>query len=219
MSFAQIQVASTGNVGVGDTLTTDKKLFVNSVGDYESGIYSYIKSSQDWGPAILGVAEYLTDRQVAIRGYAANQEPWSSGRSYGVIGVAGNRTSGFNYGVYGSLAGINNGAGIYGTTSSLVPVIQGIYAGYFFGDVYTVGTLTAQEFTTLSDARYKSNIQQINSTALTKISALNPVQYTMASATAIAFANTEKSDTMSTTITTQNEDLAEVNKIHYGLLA
>ena len=25
MCFAQIQVASTGNVGVGDTLTTDKK--------------------------------------------------------------------------------------------------------------------------------------------------------------------------------------------------
>ena len=30
LSFAQIQVASTGNVGVGDTLTTDKKIFVNN---------------------------------------------------------------------------------------------------------------------------------------------------------------------------------------------
>lgn len=219
MCFAQIQVASTGNVGVGDTLTTDKKLFVNSVGDYEAGIYSYVKSSQPWGPAILAVAEYLEDRQVAIRGYAANPTPRYYGRSYGVIGVAGNMTSGYNYGVYGSLAGTNNGAGIYGTVSSDVPKINGIYAGYFFGDVYTSGTLTAKEFTTLSDARYKSNIQQINSNALTKISALNPVQYTMASATAIAFANTEKSDTMSTTITTQNEDLAEMNKIHYGLLA
>lgn len=219
MCFAQIQVASTGNVGVGDTLTTDTKLFVNSVGDYESGIYSHIKSSQQWGPAILGVAEFLNDRQVAIRGYAANSEPWYSGRSYGVIGVAGNRTPGYNYGVYGSLAGTNNGAGIYGTVSSDVPKINGMYAGYFYGNVYTSGKVIAQEFTTLSDARYKSNVQQINSTALTKISALNPVQYTMASATAIAFANTEKSDTISTTITTQNEDLTEMNKIHYGLLA
>lgn len=219
MCFAQIQVASTGNVGVGDTLTTDKKLFVNSVGDYESGIYSYIKSSQNWGPAMYAVADFLKDRQIAIRGQACNSTPNESGRSYGVVGVAGNRTSGYNYGVYGCLAGTNNGAGVYGTTSSLVPMIQGIYAGYFFGDVYTVGTITSQEFTTLSDARYKSNIKQINSNTLTKISALNPVQYTMASATAIAFANTEKSDTMSTTITTQNEDLAEVNKIHYGLLA
>ncbi len=219
MCFAQIQVASTGNVGVGDTLTTDKKLFVNSVGDYESGIYSYIKSSQNWGPAVYAVADFLKDRQIAIRGQACNSTPNESGRSYGVVGVAGNRTSGYNYGVYGCLAGTNNGAGVYGTTSSLVPMIQGIYAGYFFGDVYTVGTITSQEFTTLSDARYKSNIKQIYSNTLTKISALNPVQYTMASATAIAFANTEKSDTMSTTITTQNEDLAEVNKIHYGLLA
>ncbi len=219
LSFAQIQVASTGNVCVGDTSVSDTKLFVNSAGDYAQGIYSYIKSSYPWGPAIYAVAEYLNDRQVAIRGYAANQEPYSSGRSYGVIGVAGNRTSGFNYGVYGSLTGTNNGAGVYGTTSSLTPIIQGIYAGYFYGDVYTAGEITAQEFTTLSDARYKSNIKQINSTALTKISALNPVQYTMASATAIALANTEKSDTLSTTITTQNEDLSEVNKIHYGLLA
>lgn len=219
LSFAQIQVASTGHVCVGDTSVSDTKLFVNSVGDYEQGIYSYIKSSYPWGPAILGVAEYVTDRQVAIRGYASNQNPYSSGRSYGVIGVAGNRTSGYNYGIYGGLAGSNNGAAICGTTSSDVPKINGMYAGYFFGDVYTVGKIIAQEFTTLSDARYKSNIRQINSTALTKISALNPVQYTMSSATAIAFANTEKSDTMSTAITTQNEDLTEANKIHYGLLA
>ena len=219
LSFAQIQVASTGNVGIGDTLSADKKLFVYAIGNYDSGIRSYIKSSMAWGPAILAQAEFLKDRQIAIQGYAGNSSPYESGRAYGVYGSAGNRTSGYNYGVYGELSGTNDGAGIYGTTSSLVPMIQGRYAGYFYGDVYTVGSITAQEFTTFSDARYKSNIRQINSTALTKISALNPVQYTMSSATAIAFANTEKSDTMSTAITTQNEDLTEANKIHYGLLA
>lgn len=219
LSFAQIQVVSTGNVGVGDTISADKKLFVYTIGNYDSGIHSYIKSSKQWGPAISAHAEFLNDRQIAIRGYAGNSSPYESGRAYGVYGSAGNRTSGYNYGVYGELSGTNDGAGIYGTTSSLVPMIQGRYAGYFYGDVYTVGSITAQEFTTFSDARYKSNIRQINSTALTKISALNPVQYTMASATTIAFASTEISDTLSTVITTQNEDLSEVNKIHYGLLA
>lgn len=38
MCSAQIQVASTGNVGIGDTLTTDVKLFVNTEGDYTAGI-------------------------------------------------------------------------------------------------------------------------------------------------------------------------------------
>ena len=72
----------------------------------------------------------------------------------------------------------------------------------------------------LSDARYKSNIQDINTIALTKILSLNPVQYTMASGSAIAFANTEKSDTVSNMImTTSEEDLDQINKIHYGLLA
>ena len=41
---AQIQVASTGNVGIGDTLTTDTKLFVNTTGAYTTGIYSVIES-------------------------------------------------------------------------------------------------------------------------------------------------------------------------------
>lgn len=216
---AQIQVASTGNVCIGDSLTTDNKMLVSAIGEYTSGIYSYIKSSSSWGPAILGVAEFFSDRQVAIRGYAANPTPNFTGRSYGVMGVAGNRTSGYNYGVYGELRGENNGAGIYGTISSTVPQIEGKYAGFFYGNVYVATKLIAREIVTLSDARYKANIQQINSAALTKISALNPVQYTMASAASIAFANTEKSDTMSTTITMQSEDLEEINKIHYGLLA
>lgn len=217
---AQIQVASTGNVGIGDTLTTDKKVFVSTTGVYEAGIYSYIKSSHPWGFALLAKAEYSDNRQIAIRGYASNPSPTSSGRSYGVMGVAGNRTSGYNYGVCGGLDGMNNGAGIYGTTSSLDVQINGRYAGYFNGNAYVAGTLTSYEITTLSDARYKSNIQQINSTALTKISALNPVQYTMASSSAIALANTAQSDTASTmTMTTSNEDLARADKVHYGLLA
>ena len=80
---------------------------------------------------------------------------------------------------------------------------------------------TAQlQISTLSDARYKSNIQQINATALAKIAALNPVQYTMLSGEAIALANTEPTDTISTmTMNTSNEDLSKANQIHYGLLA
>lgn len=220
MCSAQIQVASTGNVGIGDTLTTDVKLFVNSEGDYTAGIYSVIESTETWAPAVHGVAKYTFDRQIAIRGYAAESTIRTNGRSYGVYGVAGNRSSGYNYGIYGELAGTADGAGVFGTAELHPPKINGRYAGYFYGDTYVTGILTAGELTTLSDARYKSNIQQINSTALTKIAALNPVQYTMLSGNVIALANTEESDTTSTmTMTTSNEDLARANKIHYGLLA
>lgn len=220
MCSAQIQVASTGNVGIGDTLTTDVKLFVNTEGDYTAGIYSVIESTETWAPAVHGIAKYTLDRQIAIRGYALESTTRNDGRSYGVFGVAGNRSSGYNYGIYGELAGTADGAGVFGTAELHPPKINGRYAGYFYGDTYVTGILTAGELTTLSDARYKSNIQQINSTALTKIAALNPVQYTMVSGNAIALANTEQSDTTSTmTMTTSNEDLARANKIHYGLLA
>lgn len=222
---AQIQVASTGNVGIGDTLTTDTKLFVNTTGAYTTGINSVIESTEMNATAICGVANGARDTQIAIIGRATNVIPNNRGRSYGVYGIAGNRSSGYNYGVYGTLLGNNNGAGVFGSASStspaLIPQINGKFAGYFYGNTYVTGTLTAGEVTTLSDARYKSNIQQISSTALAKIAALNPVQYTMLSGEAIALANTEPTDTTSTmTMTTsEEEDLAKANQIHYGLLA
>lgn len=217
---AQIQVASTGNVTIGDTLsTTNNKLFVKAAGSYGNGIYSLIESNRPNTVAVFGEVEGSASNQIAIFGRATSVVS-GTGRSYGVYGIAGNRTSGYNYGVYGALQGNKNGAGVFGTIATTIPQVNGRYAGYFYGDTYVTGTLTAGQITTLSDARYKSNIQQINATALAKIAALNPVQYTMLSGEAIALANTEQSDTASTmTMTTSNENLSKANQIHYGLLA
>lgn len=203
---AQVQVTSAGNVGVGDTIAIDKKLFVKSGNSCLIGVYSLVENT--------------LDQQIAVYGNAASAKAWGTGRSYGIYGLAGNRSSGYNYGVYGEVRGFLNGAGVFGTTTNQVPKINGKYAGYFYGDTYVTGTLTTGVVTTLSDARYKSNIQQISSSALAKISALNPVQYTMLSGEAIALANTEPTDTAATmTMTTSNEDLSKANQIHYGLLA
>ncbi len=218
---AQIQVASTGNVTIGDTLSTNNELFVKAAGSYGNGIYSLIESNRPNTVAVFGEVEGSASNQIAIFGRATSIVS-GTGRSYGVYGIAGNRTSGYNYGVYGALQGNKNGAGVFGVAATTsIPQVNGRYAGYFYGDTYVTGTLTAGQITTLSDARYKSNIQQINATALAKIAALNPVQYTMLSGEAIALANTEPTDTTSTmTMTTsEEEDLAKANQIHYGLLA
>ena len=203
---AQIQVFSTGKVGIGGIPTVNEKMFVYATDTCEIGISALVENVQT--------------QQIAVYGNAASAKAWGTGRSYGVCGLAGNRSSGYNYGVYGEVRSFFNGAGVFGTTTNQVPQINGKYAGYFYGDTYVTGTLTAGVVTTLSDARYKSNIQQISSTALAKISALNPVQYTMLSGEAIALANTDPTDTASTmTMTTSNEDLSRANQIHYGLLA
>jgi hypothetical protein len=217
---AQIQIAETGNVAIGDTLSSDIKLFVNTPDSHGTGIYSLVESRKMNTIAISGEAHGAIDTQIAVMGRSTNYL-YNTGRAFGVMGIAGNRKAGYNYGVFGGLEGNRNGAGIFGTASTaLIPQMNGKYAGYFFGDVYITGTLTAAETTTMSDARYKSNIQPVNTTALAKISALNPVQYTMLSGEAIALANSEMSDTTSiSTITISDDELARINKIHYGLLA
>jgi len=50
--------------------------------------------------------------------------------------VAGNATSGYNYGVYGWLAGTNNGAAVYGSITGDDVNTTGRYAGFFDGPVY-----------------------------------------------------------------------------------
>lgn len=207
MCSAQMQVESNGTVRIGgEYIDPYTKVTIVADSTHLTGISSSITKARH-------------DVQIAVSGNAASSQPINERRSYGLYGHAGNCTSGYNYGVYGELWGNNHGAGVFGTTASLVPQINGKYAGYFYGDTYVTGTLTAGNITTLSDARYKSNIQQIHSSALSKIAALNPVQYTMLSGSAIAFANTEQSDTCTMTMTTSNEDLTRANQIHYGLLA
>lgn len=219
---AQIRVASTGNVAIGDTLNGDVKLFVYSSNSHNTGIYSLIESTSTRVNAVATYGEAIgaSNMQVGVMGRSTNYSS-NTGQSFGVMGIAGNRKSGYNYGVFGRLEGNLNGTGVFGTASaSSLPQIRGKYAGYFYGDTYVTGTLTAGVTTTMSDARYKSNIQQINATALAKIAALNPVQYTMLSGEAIAMANSEISDTTAMmTMTTSVEELEKANKIHYGLLA
>lgn len=232
-SFAQIKVDSIGRVTNGDTINIaypedfgfrrhgllEDQTTIWAFGDYNRGLAVYAKTAADWGPAIYASAQYLNDRQIAIDANASNSQPHSSGRSYGIIASAGNRTSGYNYGAVGNLIGANNGAAIIGCFNWDIPCINGKYAGYFDGNTYVKGTLTAQSLTTLSDARFKSNIQSISSTALSKIVTLNPVQYNILSEQAVATANTIPSDTAQMIAQTIDAIETNDNTIHYGLVA
>lgn len=203
---AQIQVFTNGSVGIGGNPYSYEKLFVTAIDSFEIGLSAQAINNQS--------------KQIAVYGMALSTRITSTGRAYGIYGLAGNRSSGYNYGVYGELRGLAYGAGVFGTNSTTIPLINGKYAGFFHGNTYVTGTLTASEVTTLSDARYKSNVQPINTTALSMIAALNPVQYTMLPGEAIALANSGTSDTTDImTMTTSEEELQEANRIHYGLLA
>lgn len=88
----------------------------------------------------------------------------SFGRSFGTYSVSGNASNGYNYGVMGALEGSNYGAGVYGSSVNITGYVPGMYAGYFNGDTYVDGTLTATNVITPSDIRLKTNITKINNT-------------------------------------------------------
>jgi len=215
----QVKVGYTGKVSMDQAEPHEKRslyihnsqtsdhshgIFVKKEGAFHStGIRSTINESDDRG--------YLR----GLLGRAIRSNPFSSSRSYGLYGIAGNYTSDWNYGVYGRLQGENNGAGIFGTTEGDL-AINGKYAGFFNGDVKVTNTLTAVTLTE-SDRRLKENIQTFNNedTAMEKLMKLNPVSYNYKN-NRTEFGPTSKSDTGAVP---QAIDSSLVNREHFGFVA
>ena len=153
---------------------------------------------------------------VGVRGGATKSSQMSSGRTYGVVGIAGNATSGYNYGTCGFLlyGTSSDGAGIYGDIRSFAEVrVPGRYAGYFNGQTRVNGDFYATAMYTTSDARLKTNISEVKQSSLEKIQELQPVQFTWN-----PIEDFHVSDTTSTKKTYMSEDL-DYKRLHYGFLA
>ena len=175
---AQLTVDSRGNVGI-KTLeeTIDSHLSINSTGD--SKICTYILADSDYldtglkikkaGPASTAndyskgitsdAVTYTSSNKKAFGVYTSalkeNGIDGTSGRSYGIYSIAGNSSSGWNYGVFGTLCGNNNGAGIFGSSVSWDGGLNTLdrYAGYFHGKVKVTDAVYATAFNTTSDYR------------------------------------------------------------------
>lgn len=193
----QIKVFDNGNVGIKYTTSTPlSKLVLNAQGyaTYDAHFYTSSRSSSGGtfytliepgtgtglniistlGQAKLGANNYL----VGVKGAVTNTTALTVGRSYGIYGIAGNASSGYNYGVYGYLYGSNNGAAVFGTSSGDIQV-PGKYAGYFYGNVQITGTLNGYPVYT-SDEKIKKNITALTSSETTqKISLLRPIKFNL----------------------------------------
>lgn len=122
----------------------------------------------------------------------------SSNTSYGNYGVLGSVATntlynGRNYGLCGTIQSTNSsfvgGAGIYATNSDYYYTyphnIQGAYAGYFVGDVNTLGNLTATSLFTTMDSRLIDNTVSLSKskrsgvTTLENLLNMNVVEYNL----------------------------------------
>jgi len=193
ISFAQLNLTDLGNVGIQTGSTPPlSALSIGGVGssNFKVSIYNNNyglsvartgTSSISWLYGIYCNADVTSMYSLGTRSQAYSATPTNSGRSWGVMGYAGNATSGYNYGVMGIQTGTANGAGIVGTTNGNVDVnVPGIYAGYFVGDVKVTGLVTSSNITS-SDSRLKENIEKINlkMNVWDGIQLLNPVEYNL----------------------------------------
>ena len=219
---AQLMVAPSNNVGIGTTNPLSK-ISVNGDGNTMFGSYFYNPnisltnnmtlvgqtipipgSGKCYG--VYGFVNLTTTGGYNNGSYgsAYSTTVTNQGRAYGVKGYAGNAGNGWNYGVYGTLAGSNNGAAIYGVVAPNGDVgIPGKYAGYFLGnvavssgdvtisghlginkapdplfDISTQNNIQVATITISSDQRLKTNIQDLSG-SLATLTNLKGVTYNL----------------------------------------
>ena len=237
-----------GNVGIGvGTNNPVSRLALGAVGDAIHDVWfetnhiglrvrnhGHVPQSiaNTWGMAIHATTPVSSfNGDVGIRGSVSHPTPHNRGRAMGIMGDAGNATSGWNWGVIGSLTGTNNGAGILGVSEGNPWGIHipGRYAGFFSGNVRVTGRINAV-LVGNSDLRYKQNIVGLGefstsqmsretSTAthgnvLSAVLALNPVQYNLRQ---VYFEAVSDTTTVARGFFAEESQLFQ--RTHFGLIA
>lgn len=245
-AFSQLKVANNGNAmfGLSSTETPLSAVSVGCIGRTDSkftvlgdnvGIFAYRNgvSTPNWGNAIqaaspVGTANFC----VGIRSEAVKSTPSSSNRAYGVYGVAGNATSGYNYALFGRLYGSNNGAAVYGTISNSENGVNtgGQYAGYFNGATKVVGDLTvtgsvkglvlgttASETDAINTFALGEDGQNENDNLTDKVGQLNLLSYYLPQTYTLKTNNATASDTIETQQAMSKIETQNIEKRHFGL--
>ncbi len=237
---AQLSVYSNGHVGVAtESSTTPVSTF--AVGRGVDGFEAAISGNQrgifiesigkflNWSYGVYGKSICTSASfQVGTLGHVSIKTPQSSGRAYGVQGVAGNATNGWNFGIFGQLDGTNNGAGVYGTatTGENGSYIDGRYAGYFNGATKVNGNLTvtgsingvilsqannsAASAMSLTGEYEKASISD-------KLAALSSTRYYIDAPTEMSKAMKNAADTAIVATPMSKTQTLATERVHYGL--
>ena len=159
MVNAQLQVDSLGNTFMGnryvpETIRNTTKTTISSIDACTNTLYL-----QSEGCTSANNSENRVALNALSKGYKSKyvygvksivysypSSPTSrTGYRFGVVGLASGGLDGQNFGLYGA-SPINNGAGVYGTTTGSIshismPTLDGQYAGYFNGLTKVHGNL------------------------------------------------------------------------------
>ncbi len=211
---AQLTVFTNGsnNVSIKTTVENPYAYLMVSPSTF-TGFYNYSMGT-------LSSTFITTSFNIGVYGAAQSSSPIGSGRAIGLYGIAGNSTSGYNYGVLGTLTGSQNGGAIVGSLSSGMGVyVPGIYAGYFDGTTKVNGTFYATNVVNTSDIRLKENVINLidiedGSTTLENIQRMNVIEYNFKADKQIPDA---EKDTIKAESVRAAEEISKDR--HYGLSA
>ena len=160
---AQLIINDDKKVGI----ATEAEVFEPSlmVGDH-----SYFGMTANVCIGTAGAPALINNNNIGVYGRVGANSSYSSDKNYGVLGlVTMNNSHGRNYGLCGMISSSNSsygGAGIYATSFDYFYTyptnIQGTYAAYFAGDVYTTSSLTATGLYTIMDNELCDNIVSLS---------------------------------------------------------
>lgn len=235
--FAQVNTFPDGKVSIGmsSSITPISRLAFQNAGDQYMRSYFFgdyitmgIRSTGNmpypadgsWGGGLKVSADASSTRgDIGIEVWTGKSATSGSGRAIAIYGGAGNATSGHNFGVVGNITGTNYGAGILGGANMSFPMIvaDGLYAGWFQGNVKVTGTINGT-LIGVSDIRYKQNITELggrgNESVLKQITDLNPISYNYKQVY-----QDYKSDTLVNRVGQFDEKSQVFQKKHFGLIA
>lgn len=144
-------------------LTSSAQLEVKYDGSTRAGLDDF---ASYWYIQLGGSSTRTTGYSIGVAGNSVMSAPTggTAGVSCGVHGRAKNINCGMTYGVAGDLhSSCTGGAGVIGSTYGILGYcVPGKYAGYFYGDTYVNGTLTATSIVQSSDKRLKENITPLS---------------------------------------------------------
>ena len=208
---AQLTVYHNGNVNIGSEQPTSNVSL--SVGNVAYSDTAYHVSLGLHNPA-------SGCYNIGGEGVAYSPTTRNTGRAFGLRGVAGNCTSGYNFGVLGALQGSQEGAAIFGTTSgkTLGLSVDGRYAGYFDGNVKVTGSLQGNVVNSADvNAKNTQTLRPINS-ALDGIASANPFMYIVRTQVpGIGTGVVPDSATLTGTVAPTSDPVVSFGKSYYAL--
>ena len=208
---AQLTVYHNGNVNIGSEQPTSNVSL--SVGNVAYSDTTYHVSLGLHNPA-------SGCYNIGGEGVAYSPTTRNTGRAFGLRGVAGNCTSGYNFGVLEALQGSQAGAAIFGTTSgkTLGLRVDERYAGYFDGNVKVTGSLQGNVVNSAEvNAKSTQTLRPINS-ALDGIASANPFMYIVRTQVpGIGTGVVPDSATLTGTVAPTSDPVVSFGKSYYAL--